>query len=274
MLESFRSLFNLLPHGQAGSSTGRQIRSIVTGPLIAKFGSYIIEASWWGNLGLTLVAPLVIWFRIDVSGKFWTHVIGFSQFSKTISIGTTSAANRPLQHLVYSLTHCPSFRACSECKTIFTQESLLEFEPMIGFGKYNRWIQTPNNSGIFSITNTHDLCWSAYSRWGNHSLQNEGNLGSGHAHIIFGSFFSIPWTADIFTHSKQLCFTQINTYQAYTGTWTDRCGKPFGQTFFMESRTHCSFSGKGRTSRNWYNQLTHSGVLLSISFSSQLGPNN
>ena len=124
---------------------------------------------------------LVIWFRIHVSGKFWTHAIGFSQFSKTISIETTSAANRPLQHLLHSLKHCPSFRACSNCKTIFTQESLLEFEPMIGFGKYNRWIQTPNNSGIFSITNTHDLCWSAYSRWGNHNLPNEGNFGSGHA---------------------------------------------------------------------------------------------
>ena len=55
---------------------------------------------------------------------------------------------------------------CLKCKTIVTQESLLELEPMVGFGRYMTRIQTPNNSGIFSITNSHDLCLAAYSRWG------------------------------------------------------------------------------------------------------------
>ena len=44
--------------------------------------------------------------------------------------------------------------------------------------------------------------------------------------------------------------------QAYNGVWTDSCGKLFGQTFFMESRGHCSFSGKGRTFKNCDHGLT------------------
>ena len=47
---------------------------------------------------------------------------------------------------------------------IFHQEFLLKFRPMVGFGRYDNWVQTKNNSGIFSITTTHDQCLVAYSR--------------------------------------------------------------------------------------------------------------
>jgi len=45
------------------------------------------------------------------------------------------------------------------------EEFLLEFQPTIGFNRYTNWVQTANNSGIFSITNTHDICVAAYSRY-------------------------------------------------------------------------------------------------------------
>jgi len=44
------------------------------------------------------------------------------------------------------------------------EEFLLKFRPMVGFGRYDNWVQTKNNSGIFSITTTHDQCLVAYSR--------------------------------------------------------------------------------------------------------------
>ena len=50
------------------------------------------------------------------------------------------------------------------CYKIFDQEFLLKFRPMVGFGRYDKWIQTKNNSGIYSITTTHDQCLGAYSR--------------------------------------------------------------------------------------------------------------
>ena len=50
-----------------------------------------------------------------------------------------------------------------------SQEFLLKFKPMVGFGKYKNWAQVDPNlgslSGAFSITSTHDLCLAAYSRW-------------------------------------------------------------------------------------------------------------
>ena len=55
-------------------------------------------------------------------------------------------------------------KALSLCLKIFSQEFLLEFTPMVGFGRYDNWVQTTNNSGIFSITTTHDQCLGAYSR--------------------------------------------------------------------------------------------------------------
>ena len=55
-------------------------------------------------------------------------------------------------------------KALSLCLKISPQEFLLEFTPMVGFGRYNNWVQTTNNSGIFSITATHDQCLAAYSR--------------------------------------------------------------------------------------------------------------
>ena len=67
------------------------------------------------------------------------------------------------------------------CLKIFCQEFLLKFAPIVGFGRYRwpqtlgcpyipktcryRWPQTQNNSGIYSITSTHDQCLAAFSRW-------------------------------------------------------------------------------------------------------------
>ena len=57
--------------------------------------------------------------------------------------------------------HCIGFTINYE---IFTQEFLLKFAPAVGFGRYDNWVQTKNNSGIYSITTTHDQCLGAYSR--------------------------------------------------------------------------------------------------------------
>ena len=62
----------------------------------------------------------------------------------------------------------------------------MELQPMVGFGRYMTRIQTPNNSGIFSITNSHDLCLAAYSRLRNNNLQNGGDLGPALACMTFG----------------------------------------------------------------------------------------
>ena len=70
-----------------------------------------------------------------------------------------------------SIAICSSYRRIfqiemtfTEFLKIFAQEFLLKFMPIVGFGRYDHWIQTKNNSGIFSITATHDQCLAAYSR--------------------------------------------------------------------------------------------------------------
>ena len=87
----------------------------------------------------------------------------------------------------------------SLCCWTFPQEFLLKFTPLVGFGRYDNWVQTTNNSGLFSITTTHDQCLGAYSRYTNKNL---------------------------------------NILQAYVAIWPASYWELFGQTVFLESRTH------------------------------------
>ena len=103
----------------------------------------------------------------------------------------------------------------SMCRGTFPQEFLLKFKPMVGFGRYDNWVQTKNSSGVFSITTTHDQCLGAYSR----SLT---------------SFYT------------NFCGENENILQAYVAVWPTSYRKLLGQAVLLESRTHAEVSGEGK----------------------------